>query len=150
MHIGGSDNAPEIKSNKTPLEKFANFKYLGSIKTEDGTCSKDIKARITMAEQKMVQLTNIWKDRGIQATLKMKLLKCLIWSVVLYGSEAWTLRKADKNRIEAAEMWFYRRLLRISWTERRTNESILHEVASTRQLLSHMEPKKTKICRPCN
>ena len=91
-----------------------------------------------------MQLTNIWKDRGIPVTLKMKLLKCLIWPVMIYGCEAWTLKKADTKRIEAAEMWFYRRLLRISWTERRTNQSILDQLAVKRELLAYMNKRKLK------
>ena len=76
----------------------------------------------------MLELTPIWKDRGVRTNVKLKLLRALIWTVVTYGSEAWTLKKYEENKIEAAEMWFYRRLLKVSWTERRTNESILKEL----------------------
>ena len=98
----------------------------------------------------MIQLTNIWKDKGIPKDLKMNLLKCLIWPVMIYGSEAWTLKQAEKTRIEAAEMWFYRRLLRVSWTEKRTNESILVELGTTRQLLSYMNKRKLKYVGHAN
>ena len=67
-----------------------------------------------MAKQKMLQLNNIWKDRGIPIELKMSLLKCLVWPVIMYGCEAWTLKKEEEDRLNAAEMWFYRRLLRIN------------------------------------
>ena len=64
---------------------------------------------------------------GVPRELKIIILKCLIWPVVLYGSETWALRNDDENRIQAAEMWFYRRLLRVKWTDKRTNESVLKE-----------------------
>ena len=67
---------------------------------------KFIRTRIAMAKQKMIQLTNIWKDRGIPKELKVKILKCLIWPVVLYWCEAWTLKQDDNNNINAKEMWF--------------------------------------------
>ena len=92
--------------------------------------------------EKMVQLNNIWKDHGIPIDLKLKLLKCLIWPVMLYGCEAWTQKKADDKRIEAAEMQLYRRLLRVSWTDRRTNESILNKLGTGRKLLSIIKKRK--------
>ena len=73
-------------------------------------------------KRKMTTLNNIWKDKNIPIQLKLNILKSLIWPVAIYGSEAWTLKKQDVNRLNAAEMWFYRRILRISWTEKRTNE----------------------------
>ena len=95
-----------------------------------------------MAKQRMIKLLNIWKDRSIPANLKIKILECLVWPIMLYGCESWTLKKADENRVEAAEMWFYRRLLRISWTERRSNESILQELGRSRMLLSEINRRK--------
>ena len=144
MKLGKLTKDPDIRINGTPLENVSDFKYLGSTKTADGSCTKDIKMRIAMAKQKMVQLTNIWKDRGTPTDLKVRLLKCLIWPVMIYGCEAWTLKKADQRKIEAAEMWFYRRLLRISWTEKRTNESILKEHSLDRELLAFVNKRKLK------
>ena len=99
MHIKGKHSQPDehttIKVKGTQLEKVDSFKYLGSIKSSDGTCLQDIKTRIAMAKQKMLQLNNIWKGRGIPNHLKMSLLKCLVWPVVMYGCEAWTLRKEE-------------------------------------------------------
>ena len=128
LHIKGKDSQSEeqttVKVDGTNLQKLYQFKYLGSIKTDDGTCLQDIKVRIAMAKQKMVQLNSIWRDRGIPNFLKVNILKCLIWPVATYGCEAWTLRKEEEKRIDAAELWFYRRLLRVQWTEKRTNKSI--------------------------
>ena len=97
-----------------------------------------------MAKQKSIELNNIWKDRGIPTALKMTILKCLVWPVVLYGCEAWTLKQDDQNRIHAVEMWLYRRLLRVSWKEKRTNDSILEELGVTRKLLSEVQKRRLR------
>ena len=97
-------------------------------------CSEDVKARIARAKKATMELDTIWKDRGIRKELKMKLVKALIWPVITYGAEGWTLKKEDERRLEAAEMWGYRRMLRISWTEKRTNKSILNELQTRREL----------------
>ena len=104
--------------------------YLGWIKTNNDTCTKDIQVRIAMAKNKMLKLSNIWKDNSLPTHLKMRLLECLVcvWPVLLYGCETWTQKKEDNKLIEAAEMWFYRRLLGISWKGKKTNENILVEL----------------------
>ena len=137
--------------NSTKLEIIGHFKYLGSYKTEDGKCSKYINARICQAKQNMVHLNNIWKDHSLPLQLKLKILKCLIYPVMMYGCAAWTLIKADEKKIEAAEMWFYRRLLRVKWTEKRTNKSVSKEIGSPKQMLETINVRKLKyvghICR---
>ena len=150
MHVNGKATPPNIQVNNIDLEYVKNFKYLGSIKSNDGTCLQDIKTRIAMAKQKMVQLNNIWKDRGIPLFLKLKILKCLIWPVVLYGCEAWTLRKEESDKLKAAEMWFYRRLLRVSWTDKRTNESVLEELSVQRQLLQEIDRRRLRYIGHAN
>ena len=118
-----------------PFEVVEHFKYLGSLKSADGNCSKYTRSRIGMAKKRMLDLVPIWKDRGIIEVLKMELVRSLVWTVLTYGSEGWTLKKADEKRLESAEMCIYRRMLRVSWTEHRTDESILLELNTTRQLL---------------
>ena len=146
LHVKGRDSQSEehttVKVDGTNLETVKQFKYLGSIKTDDGSCMQDIKVRIAMAKQKMVQLNNIWKDRGIPNVLKVNILKCLIWPVATYGCEAWTLKKDEEKKINAAELWFYRRLLRIQWTEKRTNNSVLEELAVKPELLSKINRRR--------
>ena len=139
-----TSNPAKIKIDQTVLENVDNFKYLGSVKSSDGSCKKDINARIAMAKQSMTQLNNIWKDRSIPISLKYKLLKSLVWPKMLYGCETWTMKKADEKKVEAAEMWFYRRLLRVSWTERKTNESVLAEMNTKRTMLSVIKKRKLK------
>ena len=83
MHINGKSDPDPIFINGVNLEYVSDMKYLGSIKEENGSCSKDVKTRIAMAKKKMVDLNSVWKDRGIPTFLKIKLLKCLIWPVML-------------------------------------------------------------------
>ena len=124
------------------IDKVNSFNYLGAIKTSTGSCSEDVKARIGRAKKATMELDTIWKDRGIRKELKMKLVKALIWPVITYGAEGWTLKKYDERRLEAAEMWCYRRMLRISWTEKRTNKSILNELQTRRELLAQIIKRK--------
>ena len=89
-----------------------------------------------MARTAMTKLTKIWEDRNISKINKMRLVKSLVFSIFLYGAETWTIRKAEKNKIDAFEMWCWRRMLRISWTEHRTNISILEELNVSQRLSS--------------
>ena len=131
IHINGED-----------LDEVDHFNYLGSEKTKNGECSLDIRCRIAMAKQRTLELENILKDHGMRMKVKMMLLKSLARSIVTYGAEGWTLRKADEDRINAAELWLYRRLLRVSWRERRTNASILADLGVRRQLLATIKRRK--------
>ena len=95
-----------------------------------------------MAKKRMLDLVPIWKDRGINKDVNMKLVRSLMWTVLTYATEGWTLTKADEKRIESAELWVYGRMLRVSWTEHRTYESILTELNTTRQLLGFVVRRK--------
>ena len=90
----------------------------------------------------MVELSTIWNDKNISQKLKLKLVICLLWTVITYGAEGCTLRQGDVNKIEGAEMWLYRRLLRIKWDDFRTNESILNELQVNRELVSIVMKRK--------
>ena len=137
----GNDYQPIVIQNEE-VERVEHFKYLGSIKTEDGFCTKDINARLAMGKQRMVQLENIWKDKTISMQLKLKLMKCLVWTVMSYGAEGWTLRQQDIQEMESAKMWLYRRLLRRKREYKRTNVSILKEIRSKRELSQYCNEKK--------
>ncbi|GFN94419.1 endonuclease-reverse transcriptase [Plakobranchus ocellatus] len=113
MHIGKEQHA-SITIGNEEIECVEHFKFLGSIKTDTADCSIDVNTRIGMAKKRMIDLNNIWKDKYIGKQLKIKLVKCLVWTVMTYGAEGWTLRKRDEKKINSAEMWFYRRLLRVS------------------------------------
>ena len=125
-----------IEIDGETVEQVDHFKYLGSTKYNDVNCSNDIKSRIiAIAKKRMIDLQVLWNDRNLSMPLKMKLVKTLVWSALAYGAESWTLCKADESRIMAAEMWFWRRMLNISWKQKRTNASILCELDTERQLL---------------
>ena len=142
VYIGEDENYSPIKIGEEEIDRVKQFKYLGSIKTEDAYCSTDIRARIGMAKQRMTELNNIWRDENININLKLRLLRCLVWTVMVYGSEGWTLRKQDETRLESAEMWMYRRLLRVKWQDKRTNDSILKELNVQRQILNEVKKRK--------
>ena len=144
MLVNSKNDYDPILINGDTLEFVDDMKYLGSIKESDGSCSKDVKTRIAMAKRKMIDLNNIWKDRGIPTVLKVQLLKSLIWPVMMYGCEAWKLRSDEVNKINAAELWFYRRLLRVSWTDKRTNESILSELKTERILAIEIDKRRLR------
>ena len=148
MHVKGKDSLPddctEIVVNNTILEKVEHFKYLGSVKSQDGTCMKDVVTMIAMAKGKMIQLKNIWKDRSIPINLKLRILKCLIFPVLMYGCEAWTLRNKEEERLKAAEMWLYRQFLNIRWQDKRTNESVLIELGAERELMKTINRRRMR------
>jgi len=114
-----------------------DFKFLGSYKAADGECTNEIKRRIAMARQKAVELTTIWKDKNVKSALKIRVIKSMVWAVFQYGVEGWTSKKSDRNRIESFEMWCWRKMLRISWKEHRTNTgiSILEDIGLERELM---------------
>lgn len=120
-------------------EKVKEFVYLGSLITSDGSCTNEIRRRAGMAKSAMANLDKIWRNRGIRRSTKVRLVRALVFSIFLYGAETWSIRSSDSSKIDAFEMWCWRRLLRIPWTAMRTNESIIAELKITTRL--------TSICR---
>ncbi|VEN37907.1 unnamed protein product [Callosobruchus maculatus] len=118
------------------LERVNNFVYLGSTISNMGGCVEEVKRRIAMAKSAMLRLTKIWKSSYITRKTKMNLIRTLVFPVFSYGSESWTLRDKERKYIDSFEMWCYRRMLRIPWTARRTNQSILEELNITTRLSS--------------
>ena len=121
--------------NGTGIEHVNSFNYLGSMLTSDGRGEEEIRRRLGMAKTSFKQMSPVLKDRKRSIPLKVRLLKCFIWSVLLYGCESWTLSAALTRNIEATEMWFYRRMLRASYTAHETNISVLQRMGQERQLL---------------
>ena len=103
--------------------------FLGSKITADGDCSPEIKRCLLLARKAMTNLFSILKSRGITLPTKVRLFKALVFPVVIYGGESWTIKKAEHQRIDAFELWCWRRPLRIPWTARRSNQSILKEIS---------------------
>ena len=111
------------------VEPVADFIFLGSKITADGDCSQEIKRRLLLGRKVMTNLDSILKNRDIILPTKVCLVKARVFPVVMYGCESWTIKKAEYQRIDAFEMWCWRRLLRVPWTARRSNQSILKEIS---------------------
>ena len=111
------------------VETVADFILGGSKLTEDGDCSHEIKRRLLLGRKVMTNLDSILKSRDITLPTKVHLVKAMVFPVVMYGCESWTIKKAEHRRIDAFELWCWRRLLRVLWTTRRSNQSILMEIS---------------------
>ena len=109
------------------VETVADFILGGSKFTADGDCSHEIKRRLLLGRKAMTNLDTIFKSRDITLPTKVHLVKAMVFPVVMYGCESWTVKKAERQRIDAFELWCWRRLLRFPWTSRRSNQSILKE-----------------------
>ena len=110
------------------METVTDFILLGSKITVDGDCSHEIKRHLLLGRKVMTNLDSILKSRDITLLRKVHLVKAMVFSVVMYGCESWTIKKAEHQRIDALELWCWRRLFRIPWTARRPNQSVLKEI----------------------
>ena len=110
------------------VETVANFIFWGSKIAADGDCSHEIKRRLLLGRKVMTNLDSIFKSRDIILPTKVHLVKAMVFPVVMYGCGSWTVKKAECRRIDAFELWCWRRLLRVPWTARRSNPSILKEI----------------------
>ena len=111
------------------METVSDFIFWGSKITEDGDCSHEMKRRLLLGRKVMTNLDSIFKSRDITLPTKVCLVKAMIFPVVIYGGESWTVKKAERRRIDAFELWCWRRLLRVPWTARRSNQSILKKIS---------------------
>ena len=111
-------------------ETVRDFILGGSKITADGDCSHEIKRCLPLGRKVMTNLDSILKSRDIPLSTKVCLVKAMVFPVVMYGCESWTIKKAERRRIDAFELWYWRRLLRVLWTARRSNQSILKEISS--------------------
>ena len=111
------------------VETVSDFIFGGSKITADGDCSHESKRRLLLGRKAMTNLDSILKSRDITLPTKVRLVKGMVSPVVMYGCESWTIRKAEGQRIDAFELWCWRRLLRVPWTARRSNQSILKEIS---------------------
>ena len=109
--------------------KLSDFIFLGSKITADGDCSHEIKRCLLLGRKVMTNLDSMLKNRDITLPTKVRLVKAMVFPVVVYGCESWTVKKAECWRIDAFELWCWRRLLRVPWTARRSNQSILNEIS---------------------
>jgi len=115
-------------------ETVRDFISLGSKITADGDCSHEIKRRLLLGRKTMTNLDSILKSRNITLPTKVRMVKAMVSSVVMYGCESWTIKKTECQRIDAFELWYWKRPLRVPWTARRSNQSILKEVSPAHSL----------------
>ena len=111
------------------VETVSDFTFLGSKITADGDSSHEMKRHLFLGRKAMTNLDSILKSRDITLPTKVRLVKAMVFLVVMYGCENWTIKKAESRRIEAFELWCWRRLWRVPWTARRSNQSILKEIS---------------------
>ena len=111
------------------VEIVSDFIFLGSKITADGDCSHEIKRHLLLGRKVMTNLDSILKSRDITLPTKVHLIKAMVFPVVMYGCGSWTVKKAECQRIDAFGLWCWRRLLRVPWTARRSNQSILKEIS---------------------
>ena len=126
------------------VETVAEFIFLGSQITADGDCSREIKRCLLLGRKVMTNLDSIFKSRDITLPTKVRLVKAMVFPVVMYGCESWAIKKAEHRRIDAFELWCWIRVLRVPWTARRSNQSILKEISpkySLEGLLLKLKPQ---------
>ena len=111
------------------METVRDFVFLVSKITADGDCSHEIKRQLLLGRKAMTSLDNILKSRDIMLPTKVRLVKALVFPVVMCRCESWTIKKAERGRIDALKLWCWRRLLKVPWTVRRSNQSILKEIS---------------------
>ena len=111
------------------VETVSDFNFWGSKITADGDCNQEIKRRLLLGRKVMTNLDNILKNRDISLSTKVHLVKAMVFPMVMYECESWTVKKAEHERIDAFELWYWRRLMRVPWTARRSNQSILKEIS---------------------
>ena len=111
------------------METVTGFIFLGSKITADGNCSHEIKRHLLLGRKVITNLGSILKSRGITLPKKVHLVKAMVFPVVMHGCESWTIKKAECQRIDEFELWCWRRLLRVPWTARRSNQSTLKDIS---------------------
>ena len=127
--IMASDPITSWEVDGETVETMSDFILGGSKITADGDCSHEIKRCLLLGRKVMTNLDGIFKSRDVILPTKFRLVKAMVFPVVMYGCESWTVKKAERQRIDAFEVWCWRRLLRVPWTARRSNQSILKEIS---------------------
>ena len=127
------------------MKQVKRFKYLGSIITEDGRSTSDIIQRINIARSNFNALKIILTNKKISKKTRLNLICTYVWSSLLYGAESWTISKEMERRISAAELWFYRRMLKVSWTKHVSNEEILRRVGNPVRLMDVIRNRQLRF-----
>ena len=141
----GDSIKADIKIENETLEQVNTFKYLGQTITPDGKNESEIKIKIAIAKNRFQKMYRILTSKKISMNLRHRLLVCYVFSIILYGCETWTLTKALMDKIEACEMWFLRRMGKISWKQKLKNEEVLKQLDTKKSLLNTIKERKLKF-----
>lgn len=133
-----------IKIGGKQVEQVDAFFYLGSLITEDAECAREIRTRLGRGREVMGTLKTIWKSHGIPITTKLRIWRTLVWPVAMYGCEGWTIKRSDEERINGFEMKGLRQIMRVSWMAKKTNEWVLEQLGTERQMLNDIKTRKLK------
>jgi len=144
MRISRQPFPVKIMIDQKQLENVESFKYLGSTLTNDGKCTCEIKCRTATANAAFNKKRALFIST-LDLELRKKLVKCYIWSIALYGAETWTLRAVDRKHLECFEMWCWRRMEKISWTDHVRNEEVLLRVKEQRNILHEIRKRKGNL-----
>jgi hypothetical protein len=125
------------------IERVMSFKYLGSWLNESWNCDKEIRCRIEAARTSFQKFKNVLCNNQVNIKSRLRFLKCYVWSILLYCSETWTLKITTTRKLEAFEMWCYRRIMKISWTDKIRNEEVLRRLRKNLELLKTIKHRKT-------
>ncbi|PIK59245.1 hypothetical protein BSL78_03829 [Apostichopus japonicus] len=134
-----------IRVNGELLEQVKSFKYLGQTISDDGRCDKDIRSRIEIAGGSFIKLKDVLTSKNIKLATRKRMVRCYVLSTLLYASETWTLSTGTENKIEAFEMWLYRKMLKVSYKDRMSNEEVLDRVSKERKLLPELKNRRCSI-----
>ena len=130
------------KTKGSPLKQVNKFKYLGTMITADGRCETEIKSRIAQSKAAFQKMKTILCNKALSLQLRKDLIKCYIEPILLYGCETWTINARERDSLMATEMWFLRRMLKIPWTAKKTNEDVLREANSQRTIIKKIRARQ--------
>ena len=144
MVVSKKPNSPKINIaiDGEQIEQVTSYMYLGSLITDDGRSEKEIKRRPIIARSTFTNMRALLSCRGINLKTRLRAIKCYIWPALLYGAETWTITKSLLSRLDVFEMWVYRRVLKISWTEKITNEEVLRRMGTGREIVRQFKTRK--------
>ena len=134
-----------LKVKDQIIKQVSAFNYLGSTITEDARCMKEIKRRIVLAKSAFSKLSNILRNTSLSMRIRMQVLNCYVYSVLLHGSETWSIISDMRKHLESCEMWFLRRMMRIPWTDKVRNEEVLKRAGTGRKLILEIRLKQMRF-----
>ena len=144
MVVDKDSNNNDFTIDGKKIEVVSQFEYLGSIINNKGESTTEIRRRLAIARSTVQSMSHIWKSRGLSLDLKVRLLRATAFSIATYGCESWAMTKNDRKRVDAFEMWCYRRLLQVSWQDRKTNVWILNKIGTDLTIRRGIMERKLK------